>query len=114
MSDSDPTEAVTFDRLPELDPAAEETSSAEVALTDDVLVKVFALGPDAALPPHEHPESTNVFHVLAGAPTVIRDDDEATVEAPAVVINERGVTHGLRNDGAEVAVVTASLCPPPG
>lgn len=103
-----------MDRLPDLDPSPEETRSAEVALTDDVLVKVFALGPGASLPPHDHPGSTNVFHVLRGAPTVIRDDEEARVEAPGVVVNERGAVHGLQNDGDDVAVVTASFSPPPG
>jgi len=105
---------MTLDQLPDLDPAPEETVSEEVALTDDTLVKVFALGPGAEVPPHEHPDSTNVFHVLRGAPTVIRDDDEATVAAPGVVVNERGAVHGLKNDGDAVAVVTASFSPPPG
>jgi len=105
---------MTLDQLPALDPSPEETQSADVALTDDVLVKVFALGPGASVPPHDHPSSTNVFHVLRGAPTAIRDGEEERVEAPGVVVNERGAVHGLRNDGDEVAVVTASFSPPPG
>ena len=105
---------MTLDRLPDLDPDPEETLSAEVAFTDDVLVKVFALGPGASLPAHEHPESTNVFHVLGGTPTVIQDDEEESVPAPGVVVNERGAIHGLRNDGDGVAVVTATFGPPPG
>lgn len=104
---------MTLDRLPDLDPAPEETLSDEVALTDDTLVKVFALGPGASLDPHEHPDATNVFHVLAGEPTVIRNDEEATVAAPGVVVNERGDVHGLRNDSEAVAVVTATFAPPP-
>lgn len=102
------------DQLPDLDPAPEETASAEVAITDDVLVKAFALGPGASLPPHEHRGSTNVFHVLDGVPTVIRNDEEAAIRAPGVVVNERGDVHGLRNDGDDVAIVTASFSPPPG
>lgn len=111
---NDETATGTLDQLPELDPSPAETDSAEVALTDDVLVKVFALGPGASLPPHDHPESTNVFHVLRGTPTVTRDEEEEIVEAPGVVVNERGALHGLRNDGDDVAVVTASFSPPPG
>lgn len=105
---------MSLDQLPDLDPAPEETLSAEAALTEDVLVKAFALGPGAALPPHEHPTSTNVFHVLRGSPTVIRDDAETVVEAPGVVVNDRGAVHGLRNDGEAPALVTATFAPPPG
>ena len=97
---------MTMDQLPELDPDPESVRSAEVALTDDVLVKVFALGSGASLAPHEHPDSTNVFHVIAGEPTVIRDDEEETVAAPGVVVNAPGAVHGLRND--------ATFAPPPG
>lgn len=105
---------MALDQLPDLEPDPGETQSAEVAVNDDVLVKVFALGPGASVPPHDHPTSTNVFHVLSGAPTAIRDDDEEPVEAPGVVVNERGAVHGLRNDGDDVAVVTATFSPPPG
>ena len=105
---------MALDQLPDLEPGPGETQSAEVAVNDDVLVKVFALGPGASVPPHDHPTSTNVFHVLRGAPTVIRDDEEDRVEAPGVVVNARGAVHGLRNDGDDVAVVTASFSPPPG
>lgn len=112
MNDDTPTGAL--DRLPDLDPGPGDTESAEVALTDDLLVKAFALGPGASVPPHDHPGSTNVFHVLRGAPTVVRDDEEEPVSAPGVVVNERGAVHGLRNDGDDVALVTATFGPPPG
>ncbi len=88
--------------------------SGELAVTDDVLVKVFALGPEASIEPHEHTDATNVFHVLRGTVRVERDDETATVSAPGVVLNERGQLHGAHNDTDEVAVLTASLCPLPG
>ncbi|WP_256299950.1 cupin domain-containing protein [Haloarchaeobius salinus] len=103
-----------MDNYPHLDPADGEVVDAEVVVTDDVLVKAFALGPRAELTPHEHTGSTNVFHVLEGAVTVIRGDEESTVEAPGVVQHDRGVVHGARNDTDERAVFTASLCPMPG
>jgi quercetin dioxygenase-like cupin family protein len=104
---------MTLDRYPELDPAEGEVVSEELVAEDDVLVKAFALGPDAELSPHEHADSTNVFHVLEGRVTVIQDDAEETVDAPGVVLHERGVVHGARNDTDEVVVFTASLCPLP-
>lgn len=101
------------DAVADLDPAAGEVETAELVVTDDVLVKAFALGSGAELDPHEHADATNVFHVLEGEPTVIREDDEAQLAAPAVVLNERGDVHGARNDTDERAVFTASLCPLP-
>ena len=104
---------MTLDQLPDLDPADGELLDAEVVVTDDVLVKAFALGPGATLSPHEHADATNVFHVVEGEVTVIQDGTEETISAPGVVLHERGVAHGAPNDTDEVAVLTASLCPCP-
>ena len=107
---------MTLDRLPDLDldPGPDEVVDAEVAVTDDVLVKAFALGPGAELPAHQHADSTNVFHVIRGTVTVVQGDTTESVVAPGVVFHERGVEHGARNETDEVVVFTASLCPLPG
>jgi len=107
---------MTFDLLSEFDANPDEgaVESGELAVTDDVLVKAFALGPDGRIEPHEHDGATNVFHVLRGTVTVERDDETETVSAPAVVLNERGQVHGAHNESEDVAVLTASLCPLPG
>ena len=108
---------MTLDRYEEatasLSPGEGEVATAELAATDDVLVKAFALGPGAEVAPHEHGDSTNVFHVLEGRATVLRDGEAETVEAPGVVLHERGVEHGARNETDETVVFTASLCPLP-
>ena len=104
---------MTLDRYPDLDPAEAEVEAEELIVEDDVLVKAFALGPGAELDPHEHGDSTNVFHVLEGTVTVIQGDEEETIDAPGVVLHERGVVHGARNDTDGTAVFTASLCPLP-
>ncbi len=54
------------DAIDELEPADGEIETTELVVEEDVLVKAFALGPDAQLEPHEHGDSTNVFHVLEG------------------------------------------------
>ncbi|MGM0604251.1 MAG: cupin domain-containing protein [Halobacteriota archaeon] len=101
----------------DLVPAEGEIDTAELVVRDDVLVKVFALGPGAELDAHEHADSTNVFHVLSGTVTVLQGDGpDATAEAvsaPGVALHDRGVVHGARNDTDEVVVFTASLCPLP-
>jgi len=107
---------VSFDLLSEFDAVPDDGAvvSDELAVTDDVLLKTFALGPDGRITPHEHADATNVFHVLRGTVTVERDDETETVSAPGVVLNERGQVHGAHNGTDEVAVLTASLCPLPG
>lgn len=96
-----------------LDPAHGEVETAEIHVSDDVLVKAFVLGPDGSVEPHEHAGATNVFHVLEGEPTLMSGGAEETLEAPAVVPNARGTVHGARNDTEERAVLTASLSPLP-
>jgi quercetin dioxygenase-like cupin family protein len=103
-----------MDRYPDLNPDDGEVLDTELIVTDDVLVKAFALGPGAELSPHEHGDSTNVFHIVEGTVTVIQDGEEESITAPGVVHHDRGVSHGARNDTDEVAVLTASLCPMPG
>ncbi|WP_277555210.1 cupin domain-containing protein [Halobaculum limi] len=105
---------VYADALADLAPDEGAIETAELVVTDDVLVKLFALGPGAELDPHEHADSTNVFHVLEGTVTVVRDDDEEAIDAPGVVLHERGDVHGARNETDEVVAFTASLCPLPG
>jgi quercetin dioxygenase-like cupin family protein len=106
---------MSLDRLDldDLSPDEGDVETAEVVVTDDVLVKLFALGPGASLDPHEHGDSTNVFHVLEGTVTVLQGDDEEAVDAPGVVLHERGVDHGARNDTDATVYFTASLCPLP-
>lgn len=103
-----------LDRYGELYPADGEVIDDELVVSDDVLVKVFALGPGAEVSPHEHASSSNVFHVLEGTLTVIQGDDTEEIRAPGVVFNERGVVHGGRNETDGIVVFTASLCPMPG
>ncbi|WP_280537600.1 cupin domain-containing protein [Halopenitus sp. POP-27] len=101
------------DAITDLDPDHGEVETAEVVVTDDVLVKAFVLAPGGEVSPHEHGDATNVFHVLEGSPTVVREDETERIDAPGVVHNERGDVHGARNDSDERAVLTASLCPLP-
>ena len=97
----------------DLEPSEGEIETTELVVTDDVLVKAFALGPGAELEAHDHPDSTNVFHVLEGTVTVVQGDESEEISAPGVVHHERGVIHGARNETGETVVFTASLCPLP-
>jgi quercetin dioxygenase-like cupin family protein len=96
-----------------LDPDEGAVETAELIVEDDVLVKAFVLGPGAELDSHKHPDSTNVFHVLEGTVTVLQGEQHERVNAPGVVVHERDVAHGARNETDAVAILTASLCPLP-
>lgn len=102
-----------MDRLPDVTPEPGEIETRELVVDDDALVKAFFLGPGAELDSHDHPESLNVFHVLAGTVTVIQADEEEEIVAPGVVAHDRGVAHGARNDTDATAVFTATLAPLP-
>lgn len=102
---------MTLDQYPSLDPADGEVIDHEVYFSEDLLVKVFALGPGATVSTHVHDTQTNVFHILEGKITVLQSDTESVVEAPGIVVHDRGVPHGARNDEAETAVFTATMGP---
>lgn len=104
---------MTLNELPDLSPDPETVETAELFVHDDVLVKLFALGPGGGFDPHVHDDCTNVFHLLEGEVVVTQDETEETVSAPAVVHNPQGVEHGARNESDERALLTASLCPLP-
>jgi len=106
---------MSLDLLSEFDsrPDAEEVHSADLAVTDDVLLKLVALGPGAEVEPHTHSDATNVFHVMRGTLTIKQGSEEERITAPGTVLSERGQVHGARNESDEVAVMTVSLCPPP-
>ena len=101
------------DAVSALDPTDGAVATAELVVDDDVLVKAFVLAPGGEIEAHEHADTTNVFHVLEGEPTVVRDGEAERLAAPAVVPNERGDVHGARNESDDRAVLTASLCPLP-
>jgi quercetin dioxygenase-like cupin family protein len=96
-----------------MDPAEGERLDDELAVTDEALVKLFALGPGGEIPPHDHPGSTNVLHVCEGEVVVVVDGDEARVSAPGTVVVEPGAVHGARNEGDGRAVLTATFAPAP-
>jgi len=102
---------MALDRYPDVDPDEGEVVTEELFVSEDALVKAFALGPGAEVEPHEHTDQTNAFHVLSGEVVVVQGDDEETVTAPGVVVHERGVPHGARNDSDAVAVFTATMAP---
>lgn len=102
---------MALDQYPALEPAEGEVIDREVYFSEDLLVKAFALGPGASIAPHEHETQTNVFHILKGQVTVQQRDEESVVTAPGIVVHDRGVPHGARNETDGVVVFTATMGP---
>ncbi|GAA0284831.1 cupin domain-containing protein [Halobacterium noricense] len=102
---------MSLDCYPDLAPETGEVVTEELYYSPDELVKAFALGPGAEVEPHGHGDQTNSFHVLEGELVVVQGDSEETVAAPGVVVHERGVAHGARNESDDVAVFTATMAP---
>ena len=104
---------MTINALPSVAVDSGEVRSREAVISDDVLVKVFAMGPGGELNTHDHPDCTNVFHVLEGTVTVLQEGTEEEITAPGIVHNARGVLHGAKNETDNVVLLSASLCPMP-
>jgi quercetin dioxygenase-like cupin family protein len=104
---------MALDRYPAaLDPGDGEVVTEALCVSEAALVTTCALGPGAEVEPHEHADQTNAFHVLSGEVVVVQGDDaEETVDAPGVVVHDRGVPHGARNESDDVAVFTATMAP---
>ena len=59
---------------------------------------------------HSHPETDEVFLVLAGSLTIRLDDDEVTLGPGQLYVVPRGVHHQpVSRDGAEVLLIEPSV-----
>jgi mannose-6-phosphate isomerase-like protein (cupin superfamily) len=62
-------------------------------------VDYAVLPPGTSIGQHQHGDDEELYLVLEGRGTMHIDGRDLPVEAGSVVINRRGGTHGLRNDG---------------
>jgi quercetin dioxygenase-like cupin family protein len=62
-------------------------------------VDYAVLPPGTSIGPHRHGDNEELYLVLEGRGTMHLDGRDFTVEAGHVIVNRRGGTHGLRNDG---------------
>jgi len=82
-------------------------------------VDYAVLPPGTSIGRHRHGDNEELYLVLEGSGTMHLDGRDFRVEAGVVVVNRRGGTHGLRNDGNEplrlfVVEVCAGKGPVPG
>src|SRR5262245_16988713 len=61
---------------------------------------------------HEHPGSTQVYLVIAGAGRMIVGDEEADVDAGTLVCIPPGTPHAIRNTGWQRLTFVSATTPP--
>lgn len=62
-------------------------------------VDYAVLPPGTSIGNHRHGDNEELYLVLEGSGTMHIDGSDFKVESGSIVLNRRGGTHGLRNDG---------------
>ena len=71
----------------------------------------FEPGQEHAL--HAHDGMDKIYHVLEGSGVFVLQDREIAMDAGVMLVAPDGVSHGIRNTGAERLIVLAILAPAP-
>jgi mannose-6-phosphate isomerase-like protein (cupin superfamily) len=82
--------------------------------SERIMVALNAFEPGQEHTPHAHEGMDKVYHVLAGCGRFLVGGREVGMEAGTMLIAPAGVSHGIRNTGAERLLVLAILAPSPG
>jgi mannose-6-phosphate isomerase-like protein (cupin superfamily) len=61
---------------------------------------------------HVHPDSTQIYVVVAGAGRMIVDDEEVDVSAGTMIRIPPGTRHAIRNTGDEQLTYVSTTAPP--
>ncbi len=75
------------------------------------MVGVNCLEPNQTQPIHAHTGADKFYFVLTGRGSFTVGDEEMTVESGTVVVAPAGVTHGVRNTGAERLSLLVAIAP---
>jgi mannose-6-phosphate isomerase-like protein (cupin superfamily) len=75
-------------------------------------VTLVTAEPDSQQGVHIHPDSTQVYIVVAGAGRMIVGDEEADVSAGTLIQVPPGTAHAIRNDSDECLTYVSATVPP--
>ena len=78
-----------------------------------LMVGLNCLEPGQEQPVHEHAGQDKVYSVLEGEGVFTVGTEQRSVGTGAVVWAPAGVTHGVRNAGAERLTLLVCIAPPP-
>lgn len=107
----EPGEPIAADLRDYVDFATQGASSRRVFSTDLLAVDVVCLDPGQHVGARELAEADVVYTVLGGRAWIVTPDAEAVLEPLQALLVPAGVTHGLRNDGADPLILQASASP---
>lgn len=92
--------------------AREGPTSRRVFTTDVLAVDVVCLEPGQHIGARALVGADVAYTVLGGRAWVVTAEAEVTIEPLQALLVPAGVTHGLRNDGADPLILQASASPP--
>jgi mannose-6-phosphate isomerase-like protein (cupin superfamily) len=75
-------------------------------------VTLVTAAPGSQQPVHVHPDSTQVYVVVAGTGRMIAGDEEADVSAGSMIRVPPGTRHAIRNTGDEQLTYVSVTVPP--
>ena len=107
-----PNQPVPVDLRDYVDFDTEQASGRRVFSTDVLAVDVLCLEPGQHVGAREFPTADLVYTVLGGRAWVVTTQAEVTLEPLQALLVPAGVTHGLRNDGADPLILQAAASPP--
>ncbi len=107
----EPGEPIAADLRDYVDFTSGGASSRRVFATDLLAVDVVCLEPGQHIGARELAEADVVYTVLGGRAWIVTPEAEAVLEPLQALLVPAGVTHGLRNDGADPLILQASASP---
>ena len=93
--------------------SAEKMGKATIFRSERIMVGLNCFEPGQEHKLHAHEEMDKVYQVLSGAGVFLLEDREIEMEPGVMLVAPEGVSHGVRNTGAEQLVLLAILAPGP-
>lgn len=91
---------------------ATEPSGRRVFSTDVLAIDLVCLEPGQHVGARTLGDADAVYTVLGGRAWIVTPEAEVTLEPLQALLVPAGVTHGLRNDGADPLIVHVAASPP--
>jgi mannose-6-phosphate isomerase-like protein (cupin superfamily) len=94
--------------------SSEKMGKSTLFRSDRIMVGLNAFEPGQEHALHAHEGMDKVYQVIEGSGLFLLEDEEVSMEPGMMLVAPEGVSHGIRNNGAERLLVLAILAPAPG
>ncbi len=105
----------SVDKTPYLHPAHDRFLLRDLVTADlhpELSVHRGQIAPGGEIRPHCHDRQRETFYILSGKAICCMNGLETPLQAGDCVVAPAGVTHGLRNEGADPVELLALFTPP--